>query len=51
MSYYILICNSPCETAVSQFNVTTDFAVKVVHTSLNSGHVEYDKSNDIMSTK
>ena len=52
-SYYIFICNPPCESAVSQVNLPTDFAVKVgtVNTLILGGHVEYDKNNDITSIK
>ena len=44
IGYYNLLYNSPCESAVSQFNVPTDFAVKVVtmHTLLYGGNIEYD---------
>ena len=53
-SYFILKSKSPCESAVSQFNLaTTEFTVRVVamHTLVYSGHVEYDKDNDTMSPK
>ena len=44
---------SQCESAVFQINQPSDFAVRVVtmHTLLYSGHVRYDKNNDIMSPK
>ena len=42
----VTIWNSPCESAVSQFNMLTDFAVRVVtmHILVYSSHVEYDKT-------
>ena len=45
--------NSPCQSAVSQFNPPQDFAVKFVtmHTILYSGHAEYHENNDIPSPK
>ena len=53
--YYILIYNSICESAVtvSQFNLPTDVAVSVVtmYTLVYSGHVGYNKNNDITSLK
>ena len=50
---HFFICSSPCKPAVSQFNLPTDFAVKVVttRTLLQGGCVEYDKNNNITSTK
>ena len=52
-SYFILKGNSPCESAVSQFNLSTDFAITVVtmHTLVYSSHVAYDKNNDLTSAK
>ena len=47
------MCNLLYENTVSQFNLPTDFAVRVVtmHALVYSGHVKYDKNNDIMSSK
>ena len=43
------MCNSPCESAVSQFNLATDFAAKAVtmHALVYGGHIEYEINNDI----
>ena len=45
--------NSPCESTVSQVNLPTEFAVRVVtmHTLIYSGHVKYDKNNDVVIPK
>ena len=47
-SYFILICNSPCEFALPQINLPTAVAAKVVrmHPLLYCGHVEYNKATD-----
>ena len=48
---FILICNSPCESAISQLNLPTDFDISIiiVHRVVYSSHAEYDKNNYIMS--
>ena len=50
---HYLICNAPCDSAVFNFILSTDFAVTVItmHTLEYSGHVEYDRNNNIMNPK
>ena len=45
------MCNSLFDSAVSQFNLPTDLAVRLVTAHKYASHIEYDKNNGITNLK